>query len=320
MPIFPISRKFIGGLDRDSDARLIKEGDYYYALNMRNIASEGSTEGVIENIKGTTEVSYTFPGMTIGTNQVMYFDIISNKFLNNGGDGTMQGFVNAGGAQTDASSISCDIGISASIGQIDPPTNDFQFSGNFATSSGQNTAFSNFVTNYGTAILNTLGITVSVASNATDSALSPSSIGLGENGSYNFNDPFIYALKFESSASFMININGTTGTNTTVMENVNISSIFASYQSSVSSGDIFTVPSSMGWTLTSGSPVDTKGSANISSIDATEEDSGGLAFRCIGTYENTKTDKTYYFLASLNDAYKHLILEYDLQTSTIATV
>ena len=61
MPSRQAKRLFVGGLDRDSDPRLVKNGDYHHALNIRNISSEGSTEGLIENIKGTKEMPYIFP-------------------------------------------------------------------------------------------------------------------------------------------------------------------------------------------------------------------------------------------------------------------
>ena len=63
MPSQQLKRMFIGGLDKDTDARLLKNGDYHYALNIRNISSESNTEGVVENIKGNKIVSYEFPNL-----------------------------------------------------------------------------------------------------------------------------------------------------------------------------------------------------------------------------------------------------------------
>ena len=53
-------RVFTGGMDKDSDPRLIKDGDYRDALNIRNIASMDSTSGSVENLEGNTLVPFTF--------------------------------------------------------------------------------------------------------------------------------------------------------------------------------------------------------------------------------------------------------------------
>ena len=47
MPTSQDKRNFIGGLDRDSDLRLVRNGDYTYALNLRNMSSEGQGVGAI---------------------------------------------------------------------------------------------------------------------------------------------------------------------------------------------------------------------------------------------------------------------------------
>ena len=52
MPTSQDKRVFVGGLDRDSDYRLIQNGDYYYALNIRNISSEGQASGAVESVLG----------------------------------------------------------------------------------------------------------------------------------------------------------------------------------------------------------------------------------------------------------------------------
>ena len=53
-------RVFTGGMDKDSDPRLIKDGDYRDALNIRNIASMDGTSGSVENLEGNTLVPFTF--------------------------------------------------------------------------------------------------------------------------------------------------------------------------------------------------------------------------------------------------------------------
>ena len=55
-------RVFTGGMDKDSDPRLIKNGDYRHAENIRNVASSDGTSGSVENIEGTKEVIHNFLG------------------------------------------------------------------------------------------------------------------------------------------------------------------------------------------------------------------------------------------------------------------
>ena len=45
-------RNFLGGLNRDTEQRLVSQGDYRHALNVRSAESEGDDVGAIENIKG----------------------------------------------------------------------------------------------------------------------------------------------------------------------------------------------------------------------------------------------------------------------------
>ena len=54
-------RIFTGGLDRDSDERLVRNGDYRFALNVRNVSSDGDEVGTIQNVQGNLAVSYTLP-------------------------------------------------------------------------------------------------------------------------------------------------------------------------------------------------------------------------------------------------------------------
>jgi len=61
-------RIFTGGIDRDSDERLIKNGDYRYALNIRNVSSDGDEIGTVQNVKGNTLVTYVLPA---GNNSVV---------------------------------------------------------------------------------------------------------------------------------------------------------------------------------------------------------------------------------------------------------
>lgn len=81
------NKNFTGGLNSDTEDRLIPNGDYRYALNCRLSKSDGANEGVVENTKGNTLVSIDLPqgeNKTIGsydnltTNKVYYF-IFNNK-------------------------------------------------------------------------------------------------------------------------------------------------------------------------------------------------------------------------------------------------
>ena len=87
MPSQQLKRVFIGGLDRDTDARLLKNGDYHYALNIRNVSSESNTEGVIENIKGNKIVPYEFPNLVgkCTPQRTVLFMPSNNYYLNYSG-------------------------------------------------------------------------------------------------------------------------------------------------------------------------------------------------------------------------------------------
>ena len=86
MPSTQSKRLFVGGLDRDTDLRALKNGDYHYALNIRNVSSEASTEGVVENIKGNKKVAYDFPTPPLqGKRRITLFMPWFNYWFNYGG-------------------------------------------------------------------------------------------------------------------------------------------------------------------------------------------------------------------------------------------
>ena len=58
-------RNFQGGLNRDDDARIMPDGDYFYAQNIRILSSEDNTTMLVENVRGTT--SETYSQATLGT-------------------------------------------------------------------------------------------------------------------------------------------------------------------------------------------------------------------------------------------------------------
>lgn len=61
-------RNFLGGLNSDTEDRLMPNGDYRYALNIRGSKSDGANEGSIENVKGNKILEVILPN---GTNRVI---------------------------------------------------------------------------------------------------------------------------------------------------------------------------------------------------------------------------------------------------------
>ena len=75
-------RVFTGGMDKDSDPRLIKQGDYRHAENIRNIASSDSTAGSVENIEGTKLVKYDFPEEKFHDVEILEGGFVTNPPIN----------------------------------------------------------------------------------------------------------------------------------------------------------------------------------------------------------------------------------------------
>jgi hypothetical protein len=69
---------FVGGLNTDDEDRIIPNGDYRYALNIRNSKSDSDSQGSIENVNGNEEVSYS---LGIGNFKCVgaYDDKLNNK-------------------------------------------------------------------------------------------------------------------------------------------------------------------------------------------------------------------------------------------------
>ena len=86
MPSTQSKKIFVGGLDKDTDPRALKNGDYHHALNVRNVSSESNTEGVVENIKGNKKVDYEFKTPAFeGKRRITLFMPGFNYFRNYGG-------------------------------------------------------------------------------------------------------------------------------------------------------------------------------------------------------------------------------------------
>lgn len=73
-------KMFTGGMDKDTEERLVQKGDYRYALNCRIGTSDQGNLGAVENVKGTAEVVFTLPA---GTNRTIgvYNDDESNRVI-----------------------------------------------------------------------------------------------------------------------------------------------------------------------------------------------------------------------------------------------
>lgn len=73
-------RTFEGGLNMDDEERLIAPNEYRYALNIRNQNTQGSSNGVITPVEGSTEVVVSLPG---GDNRVIgrIDDIANNRMI-----------------------------------------------------------------------------------------------------------------------------------------------------------------------------------------------------------------------------------------------
>lgn len=57
---------FTGGLDKDTEPRFVAEGDYTESLNHRISFTDGSNQGIVENVKGNTAISVPFPSGVTG--------------------------------------------------------------------------------------------------------------------------------------------------------------------------------------------------------------------------------------------------------------
>ena len=76
----PIEKKQLSvGLNSDVEDRLLPNGEYRYALNVRASKSDGSNEGAIENTKGNLLVNVTLP---VGRNRIIgAYDDLDHNFV-----------------------------------------------------------------------------------------------------------------------------------------------------------------------------------------------------------------------------------------------
>lgn len=71
---------FVGGLNSDDEDRFLADGDYRYALNIRNSKTDQSSVGAIENVRGNTEILFTLPN---GINECIgsKYDAVNNRVI-----------------------------------------------------------------------------------------------------------------------------------------------------------------------------------------------------------------------------------------------
>lgn len=69
---------FYGGLNSDDEDRFLPDGDYRYALNIRNSKGDKSSQGAFENTKGNAPISFTLPN---GINKCIggRYDDVNNR-------------------------------------------------------------------------------------------------------------------------------------------------------------------------------------------------------------------------------------------------
>lgn len=100
---------FVGGLDTDSDYRLVKNEDYVDALNIRNVlSSTNNTGGSIENIRGNIKINDNFPLLNIVRNKIIR--LVFTGTVPNSGTGVLSITATVG-----TSSSSLDININYSV-------------------------------------------------------------------------------------------------------------------------------------------------------------------------------------------------------------
>ena len=292
MPTSQDKRNFIGGLDRDSDLRLVRNGDYTYALNLRNMSSEGQGVGALESVKGNKLVYKDGTG-SLGTDvKFTYHKIqpdvqISYIFFNPlpTSTGSLNYLVNISFAQEDedVGDFSNSYSLSITNSDTSGPLNNNDIKGNSTT------GFTKFVDDHATDISNNYSFTLSLVSGIPGDA---------------YYDPE-YA-EYSGLTNYALKLIGSTN-------QVSLSFAIDGSQSNVGESE---------WSSTSMSAVlnETGGNemadASISGQTLQTADVDGevqvIDYKCIGSYEDTRNDKMYYFVASEPGTYFHHILEYDL--------
>jgi len=346
MPSQQLKRVFIGGLDKDTDPRLLKNGDYHYALNIRNISSESNTEGVIENIKGNKIVSYEFPNLVgkCTPQRTILFMPSNNYYLNYSGYNEIpdayeyafqtnpEAFFNGQLIDNPISTYVSDteqgyypanfiIGLTSSLSNVNTPEIQAPIEYEGSTAENQLSFLTDFVNTYGSMFSNA-GVSVSIIDNNSeywnddDWFVYPENITNHPN--YIPGQIYAYALLFEGTCNvsvdqFHINIL------TQGSPDVNV--VNGPYGDS----DQLLTPDngfvSMGWNVIDQANKNyMEGGFKALTNLGQHPEITPVNYSCIGYYEDTKNDHIYYMIASDPGAGLHHILRYNLQTNTIQTI
>jgi len=306
MPTSQDKRNFIGGLDRDSDLRLVRNGDYTYALNIRNMSSEGQGVGAIESALGNSLVYKSESGGNTAFNyKKVEPDVqVSYIYIEKAVAGT--NVSTEAGSQTYTFNISFATGDGVIADFPDPyeitfnnldtttPMQESDLKG--STASG----FIKFVNDHNQEISSVYNFAVTLVSNITGDVYydeTYTSYISGDEGIAANPNMSAYALKFTGLS--------------------NLNSLQAGIDSSQSSVNIGTANPGVNF-ISLINP--SSGAATLSQINvygmtdttASSSDAVTIDYKCIGSYEDTRNDKMYYFVASEPGTYLHHILEYDL--------
>ena len=347
MPSQQLKRIFVGGLDTDTDPRLLKNGDYHYALNIRNMSSESNTVGVVENIKSNTSVPYTFPDLVSKcTPQRTILFIPSSNYYSNYTDWDgdipesyeyvfatnpelffngqlIDNPISIYDEQTELGSYvsNFSIGLTNSLSNVNNPEIQATIEYEGSTTENQLYYLTNFVNTYGSMFAG-MGVTVSVIDNNNqywnDSDWFPNPENITNHPNYTPGQVHAYALMFEGSCSvsveqFFINLFYSGGNQVQVYNGP----YGDSDQLEVSENNFPT----LSWDIVDWANKNyMEGSPTAITTPGVHPVITPVNYSCIGYYEDTKKDKIYYMIASDPDAGLHHILEYDLQTNIITTV
>ena len=355
-----IKKSFTGGLDRDTSERLMAQGDYRHALNVRNISSESNQVGVIENVKGNKipDTNYIFPNLSQSASQELWFApglgindtvtlwiVFSDTIYEDTADL----------AHTDANGNNIPDTYYTAGGAPYAETNNgekmYPVTGNGSTRWGRAKMWVDFVNNYKADLLTNMSIELTFWEN---------SVAVQENVvTYNAATDLWEIEDFDANNSihtFSWGGNGYGGSNYPIVKfkRDNVEGEVGFFYAYLAPGTFAPVPLGTPGTNTTVSTAQLSNNYQspdiaINNYDYDVSAGGGefslflqkagtynvpdygddydvlVNYNCIGAYEDTQQDKIYYFVASKvantnENAYLAHILEYDLQTDAVSVV
>ena len=352
-----IKKSFTGGLDRDTSERLMAQGDYRHALNVRNISSESNQVGVIENVKGNKipTTNYVFPNLSESAAQELWFapglavnDTVTFWiiFSNNNYVDTSEL------SHTDANSNNIP-DTYYTVGDVPYAETDngekmYPVTGNGSTLWGRAKMWVDFVNNYKADLLTNFSVEVSfflyseavenniISYNAStalweiedyDVNNEIHNIQMGGVNGFGSNQPLVTFTKQniigEDDFFYAYLAPGTFAPIPLGTQGTNITVTATVYYNDLSesiNNTDYTFSSEAG-----DFSVSLQKSATYNVPDYGDDFDIQVSYNCIGAYEDTQEDKIYYFVASRitdtnENAYLAHILEYDLQTDAVAKV